>query len=97
MKLKIASADNISIATDSWTDINGVPLIDIILLTPEPIFYKAIDSRDHSHTSDYLSNILCESIEEIGFQKVNALVSDNAANMKGAWTLIKNKYPNMCL
>jgi hypothetical protein len=40
---------------------------------------------------------LCESIEEIGFQKVNALVSDNAANMKGAWTLIKNKYPNICI
>jgi hypothetical protein len=59
------------IETDSWTEINGVPLINIILLTPKRFFYKAIDSRDRSHTSDYLSSILCESIEEIGFQKVS--------------------------
>jgi hypothetical protein len=51
-----------------------LPLINIILLTPKQFFfYKAIDSRDRSHTSDYLSSILCESIEEIGFQKVSGI------------------------
>lgn len=95
VKRKIADAETMSILTDGWTDINGVSLINIIFCTPSPVFYRIIDSGTETHTGEYISKVLAECIEEVGSDKVDALISDNARNMKSAWQHLKEKYPHL--
>lgn len=49
---KIEKASCITVTSDGWTDVNGVGLINIIACTPEPIFYKAIDTECERHTGN---------------------------------------------
>ncbi|KAJ8909268.1 hypothetical protein NQ315_017548 [Exocentrus adspersus] len=88
----LEKSDSLYIQTDGWTDITGTSLLNIIFTTPKPIFYKAIDSKDTAHTGQYICDILTNAIEEVGPNKVRGLVSDNAGNMKLAWSLLKEKY-----
>ena len=48
-----------------------------------------------SQTSERIAEDIVEVIEEIGNDKVVALVSDNASNMLGAWLIIEDKYPHI--
>ncbi|XP_057329227.1 uncharacterized protein LOC130670070 [Microplitis mediator] len=95
MKNKFENSHSLTILSDGWTDINRVSLINIVFMTPEPVFYKAIDASGHSHTGKYISTVLSEAIEEVGPNKVHALITDNARNMKSAWSILKQKYTHL--
>lgn len=95
VKYKIKNADSICIQTDGWTDISGNALINIVFTTPSPILYKAIDPKTNKHTADYMASLLCSVIDEVGSNKVHALVTDNASNMRATWELITKRYPNL--
>jgi hypothetical protein len=66
-----------------------------MVATPIPFFYRAVDSGTEAHTGEYISEMLGEVIEEVGVPKVEAVVTDNAYNIKSAWAKLKNKYPNL--
>jgi hypothetical protein len=55
-----------------------------MVATPIPLFYRAVDSGTEAHTGEYISEMLGEVIEEVGVPKVEAVVTDNAYNMKSA-------------
>lgn len=57
--------------------------------------YKLVDLSDYSHTSDYLANVIGEVIEKIGSNKISAIVSDNASNVRNARKILQEKYPNI--
>lgn len=95
IKNKLENSSSMTILSDGWTDINRVSLINIVFMTPEPVFYKAIDASGESHTGKYISSILSEAIEEVGPMKVHALITDNAQNMKSAWSILKQKYTHL--
>ena len=59
-------------------------IINYIISTPQPVFYKSTDTRDNRHTSLYIADELKAVINDLGPQKVFSLVTDNAANMKAA-------------
>jgi hypothetical protein len=42
-----------TLLSDGWTDMNGIPLINIILTTSEPVFIRAIDSKTEKYTAQY--------------------------------------------
>lgn len=84
MQRKIKSADCITIMPDGWTDINGTALINIIFATPEPVYYKCIDSKTQAHTGEYIAQILDDAIQVFGRNKVFGLVTDNAANYEAS-------------
>jgi hypothetical protein len=92
---KIREAESLTILTDGWTDVNGIGIMNIMVATPIPLFYRAVDSGTEAHTGEYISEMLGEVIEEVGVPKVEAVVTDNAYNMKSAWAKLKNKYPNL--
>lgn len=48
-----------------------------------------------SHTAEYMCEEISKVIETIGPQRVVALCTDNASNMKKAWSLLQERYPNM--
>jgi len=57
--------------------------------------YQLTDLSDHSHTAEYLSSVIEKVINEIGVDRVSAIVSDNASNVKKARELIQNKFQNI--
>lgn len=61
----------------------------------EEYLYKLVDLSEHSHTSNYIAEVIGEVIEKIGPNKISAVVSDNAANVRNAREIIQEKYPNI--
>jgi len=91
----IKNAKCIAIVSDGWSNQRNEGIINYILTTPQPLFYKCVVCEENRHTSDYIAIELCTVIEKIGPEKVYGITTDNAANMKAAWTIVKDKYPHI--
>lgn len=63
-----------------------------ILCTPEPVFLKSLDLGTECHTAQNTYAAFKEVIEDVGSTKVQAIVTDNATNMKA---LLRNDYPHL--
>lgn len=83
------------ILSDGWTDVTGNSLINIILTTPKPVFYKCIDPGTEQHSGEFIFGIFDQCIQEVGPEKIFALCTDNAANMKLSWKKVREKYPHI--
>lgn len=64
--------------------------MNIIITTPEPVVYKSLSTTTNRHTAEYIANELSAVIDSIGKNRCLGVVSDNAASMKKAWTILKN-------
>ncbi|RXN06113.1 hypothetical protein ROHU_033008 [Labeo rohita] len=95
VKQTIDKADCISIISDGWSNVRGQGIINYIVTTPQPVFYKSTDTKDNRHTGPYIADELKAVINDIGPEKAFALVTDNAANMKVAWAHVKETYPHI--
>jgi Protein of unknown function (DUF 659) len=83
----------VSITTDGWSNIHNTSIVNYMITTPKPIFYKSVSTNEERHTSENIAEGIKQTIEEIGEKKVVAVITDNAANMKAAWTILKRTYP----
>lgn len=92
---KISSCESICLLSDSWTDVNGNSITNIVLTVPEPCFYTSFEMGVEGHTAQNYCNKWSIVIEEIGSQKIHAVVTDNAHNMKAALELLKGKYKHI--
>lgn len=92
---QISEALCLTLISDGWTNIRGDSIVNFIICTPKPVFYKSIDASENKHTGEYMSNQMIEVIEKIGSEKFFALVTDNGSNMKAAWDIITDKYPSI--
>lgn len=45
----LQNSDGIALVTDGWTSINQTPIINVILTTPEPLFYKSVATGNSCH------------------------------------------------
>ncbi|CDQ72600.1 unnamed protein product [Oncorhynchus mykiss] len=95
VKQIIEKADCIVIISDGWSNVHGQGIINYKISTPQPVFYKSTDTRDNRHTCLYIADELKAVINDLGPQKVFALVTDNAANMKAAWFKVEDAYPHI--
>ena len=97
MKVKqiIEKADCIAIISDVWSNVRGQGIINYIISTPQPVFYKSKYTRDNRHTGLYIADELKAVLNDLGPQKVFALVTDNAANMKAAWSKAEESYTHI--
>ncbi|KAJ7338851.1 hypothetical protein JRQ81_012753, partial [Phrynocephalus forsythii] len=77
-----------------WTHMRGKGIINFVI-TPQPVFYKSIETGENRHTAEYISSKICEVLQNIWSGKVFALLTDNASNMKAAWEIIMDKYPHI--
>lgn len=84
----------VSITTDGWSNIHRSSIINYMVTTPKPIFYKSVPTKEERHTAQNIAAGIKQTIEEIGEKKVVAVVTDNAANMKAAWAILKQEYPH---
>jgi len=63
--------------------------------TRKEYLYQLRDLSENSHTGEYLASIIEDVIKEIGVDRISAVVSDNAANVKNARKIINERYPKI--
>ncbi|XP_059587071.1 caspase recruitment domain-containing protein 8 isoform X1 [Alligator mississippiensis] len=49
----IGQAESLALLSEGWTDIQGNPLLNIMLATPEPMFLKATTTKSSRQTGDW--------------------------------------------
>ena len=91
MKFKhiIEKADFIANISDWWLNVHGQGIINYIS-TSQPVFYKSTYTRDNRH---YITDEL-KAVNDLGPQKIFAMVTDNAVNMKAAWSKVGGVLPS---
>ena len=82
VKQIIEKADCIAIMSDGWLNVRGQGIINYIISTPQPVFYKSTDTRDNRHTGLYIADELKAVINDLGPYKVFALVTDNGVAVR---------------
>ncbi|KAE9521289.1 hypothetical protein AGLY_018308 [Aphis glycines] len=80
---------------DGWINIRNESIINFVVTTPKPIFYKSLPTGVDRHTGEHIAEQSISVIEDIGPRKVFGVVTDNAKNMKKAWNFITEKYPHI--
>lgn len=80
----IVGSHCLGLMCDGWSNIRNESIINFVITTPKPVFYKSLPTLTERHTGDYMAKVMIEIIEEVGPGKVFGIVTDNAANMKKA-------------
>lgn len=83
----------VSVCSDGWSDSQRRPLINIMAVCESgPMFLKAINCEGEYKDKFFLSNLLVESIREIGPANVVQVITDNASVCKAAGILVEAKF-----
>ena len=78
----IDEAFGVTIVINGWSNVRHDDIVNVILCTPKPYFFKSINTEDNSKTARYLKTLIDPIIDKYGAAKISAIVSDNASNMK---------------
>ncbi|CAG8813584.1 27945_t:CDS:2 [Gigaspora margarita] len=81
------------LVTDGWSNIRKDSIINFMITTPKPLFYKSVHTKEDQHTAQNIAEGIDKVMQELGVDKFVAVVTDNAPNMKAAWRILKNQYP----
>jgi hypothetical protein len=80
----------VSIVSDGWTNVRNQHLINILgVSSTGAVFLGAHDSSSVMASSQNIANILLKTIDEVGPTNVIQVITDNAANCKGAGKIIE--------
>jgi|GEM_PF-1010360 len=86
---------NLTITFDGWTNPTGQSIYDYCLITEgrKEFLWCSKDYSGNSHTGAFLGEEIIKIVDEIGPEKLAAVVSDNAANACVARRILCKKYP----
>ena len=83
----------VSICSDGWSDAQRRPLINIMAVSESgPMFLKAINYEGETKDKHFIADLLINTIQEIGPQKVVQVITDNAAACKAAGHIVEAKF-----
>ena len=87
-----------TLASDSWTDVNGRIIQNCIASTADgELFLKAVDVTEETKNGNFIAEFMCQCIEEVGPEFVTAVCMDGAPNNRTSFKHIQAKYPRiMC-
>ncbi|XP_043271188.1 uncharacterized protein [Venturia canescens] len=89
---KVQSANFVGLQCDGWSNLRNEGIINFIVTTPEPVFFKTITTTTNSQTAEYIAKQISEVIDAIGPTKLLGVCTDNAASMKCAWRILQDQY-----
>ncbi|XP_061364625.1 uncharacterized protein LOC133308064 [Gastrolobium bilobum] len=88
-------SNGVSIVSDGWSDSQRRPIINFMAVCDGvAMFLKSVDCSGDTKDKYFIFNLLKEVIQEVGV-KVVQVITDNAANYKGAGQLIEQEYPTI--
>ena len=83
----------VSICSDGWSDAQRRPLINIIAVSESgPMFLKEINCEGETKDKHFIIDLLINTIQDIGPQKVVQVITDNAAVCKAARHIMEAKF-----
>ncbi|KAE8685662.1 putative zinc transporter protein [Hibiscus syriacus] len=86
----------LTIVCDGWSDPTRKPLINFMDTSGNgPMFLKAVNCFGEVKDKFFIANLMKEVIDEVGHQNVVQIITDNAANCKGAGEIIESMYPHI--
>ena len=92
---KLKNSNFISLVIDGWKNVKRLPVVNVIVLLPEPMFYKTIECNGDKQDGKFYEKLLDDTIKEIGKNKIVAVISDNATELEMAKRIINVNYPNI--
>jgi hypothetical protein len=86
-----------NLAFDGWTSGTHRSIWNFIIMTPsrKEYLYQLSDLSENSHTAEYLAATIEKVINDIGEDRISAVVSDNAANVRNARKIIHENHPKI--
>ena len=92
----LEQSQRISLITDGWSNPRNESIINYLAATEgNVLFIRSVNTTVDRHTGQYLADELCEVVDELGSEKVIALTTDNATNMKSSWQKLKQVKPKI--
>lgn len=91
----IGKADCVTIMCSGWSNIKETGTVTYTVATPVPLFYKCTKTKEQRHSSTFIAEELKDVINEVGPQKVFAVVTDNAPEMTAAWAQVEEAFPHI--
>eukprot|EP00064_Thunnus_orientalis_P009549 superscaffoldBa00001221_g9573 len=92
----IGKADCVTIICSGWSNFKETGTIIYIVATPTPLFYKCTKkTKEQTHASKFIAAELKKVINEVGPQKVFAIVTDDAPEMMAAWAEVEETFPHI--
>ena len=89
-------SSGVTIVSDGWTDTRRRPLINIIATSPKgAMFLKVQDCSGEVKDDQFITEVLINSIEQIGLNKVVQVLTDNAPVCKAAGLIVENRYDHI--
>ncbi|KAL9661445.1 hypothetical protein QQ045_026269 [Rhodiola kirilowii] len=86
----------VTIVTDGWSDPARRPLINFMATSGSgPMFLKAVNCFGEVKDKFFIARLMKEVIYEVGDRNVVQIITDNAANCKGAGDLIQSEFPHI--
>ncbi|XP_004299161.1 PREDICTED: uncharacterized protein LOC101293587 [Fragaria vesca subsp. vesca] len=86
----------VSVCSDGWSDTQRRPLINVMAACESgPMFLRAENCEGESKDKHFISDLLIESILEIGPTHVVQVITDNASNCKAAGAIINARFPHI--
>ncbi|KAL9662360.1 hypothetical protein QQ045_027193 [Rhodiola kirilowii] len=86
----------VTVVTDGWSDPARRPLINFMATSGSgPMFIKAVNCFGEVKDMVFIARLMKEVIHEVGDKNVVQIITDNAANCKGAGNLIQSEFPHI--
>ena len=83
----------VSICSDGWSDAQRRPLINIMAVSENgPIFFKEMNYEGETKGKRFIADLLINTIQEIGPQKVVQVIIDNAVACKVVGHIVEPKF-----
>lgn len=93
----LEEAENLTLISDGWTNIRRDHIVNFCVKSHDakPFFYTSIDTSGILQNYQAVADAIIEVIEQLGSEKSNCLITDNAPVMRKAWEIIETKYPHI--
>lgn len=81
---------------DGWTNGNSLSIYNFIILTPNKQYlYCLQDFSSSHHTGKFIASEIKKILLKVGVDKFNAIVTDNAANVRLAREIVTKEFPGI--
>ena len=94
MKLAVAKCDSLVFVIDTGT-VNKKCQLNIIVLTPQPHFVSTFDCGIEKKDARFMFNKIKPYIDQFGKEKVTAIVTDNARNIRKIEDFLTDQYSHI--
>ncbi|KAG3072662.1 hypothetical protein PI124_g21217 [Phytophthora idaei] len=93
-KTVLLKASVVTIVTDSWTGINGLPVINYVAVAGKKThFLESVHTGCQSHDAEFLVQDIKRVVNKYNFLQVGAVVTGKTETNKAGWAQLQPDFP----